>query len=152
MTNPNEVLDGAITELVKIKAEVAQALKIIDAKIESLNSGKEELKQEKDSLAVREEAVQSVEDIIALENSAKQMLKEAKEKMSLLSKEKDDFDNYKNQTAKELSNLRNELNEKAKYIQKEYEALKKAQKQLEDDKASYKDKVAKSIVDLANEK
>jgi len=152
MVNINEVLNGFIGEVAKFKSEIGQSLSILNDKIEKLNNERAEFAKEKEALADRETEVKKIENIVVLESQARQMMKEARDLSASVTQSKDSFENYKNNTMRELNLLKNELSEKEKYIKKEYEILDKAKKALEEDKATYKNKVASSIVDLANKK
>lgn len=152
MININEVFDSFIGKVSEFKGEIGQTLSTLNNKISQLNNERAELLKAKEELADREANVKKIENVVSLNAEAQRMLKEAKEKMSLLSQSQDAFENYKNETMQEINKIRSELNEQGKYIKREYEFLQKAQKEFETEKAGFKDKVAKSIVELANKK
>jgi len=147
-----KILDEFQVEIARFKSEIANPLSTVDKKIEQLNNQREEMAKEKEALDDREAEIKKIENIVALEASARAMMKEAQEKMSELIEAKDSFENNRIAITKELNTLRAELDNKGAYIKKEYKILQKMQKDLETEKATFKDKVAKSIVDLANKK
>lgn len=148
----NEVLDSFAGQLSKFKQEVNQSLSALDEKTRRLAEDKEALAKEKEALGVRESEIKKIENIVSLAEESKKMMKEAQNKMSGLSQEKDAFDNFRKERMSEINRKEADLIEKGKYIKTEYNSMQKERKLLDEDKATYKEKIASSLVNLADKK
>jgi len=147
-----EILDGAVQEISKLKAEVVKIIHDYNAQVEDLRNKSIDLDNQREDISLREEAVAKIENIISLEANAKALMKEAVELKTSVQKEKDSFVSFRNEENRQLNILRNELNEKGKYIKNEYAAMKKERELLEEEKVNYKQKIAAGLINLADKK
>jgi len=137
-------------ELSKFKTEVSTTLKLIADTREEFAIRETRLLAQEDGLAVREKAVKEIENIVELEQTAKEELRVLGIKQSEFMVAKNNFSEQVQVTRKELEIAATKNTHDRVANENESKSLRELRVALEKEKEDFKTKLSKGLIDLAN--
>jgi predicted RNA methylase len=147
-----QFIDGMIASISKMRTEVVIILQDVERQRQDIADQTNLLDASKETLKTREAEVKKIEDIVAFEKSAKELMAITQETKDKLDKEQTDYRAYVDSTQKEIIGSQARLNEENASLKKEWEAFRKAQEVFAKEKEDFKLKLAKSLVEHADKK
>jgi len=147
-----QFIDGVIASISKMRTEVVIILQDVERQRQDIADQTNLLDASKETLKTREAEVKKIEDIVAFEKSAKELMAITQETKDKLDKEQTDYRAYVDSTQKEIIGSQARLNEENASLKKEWEAFRKAQEVFAKEKEDFKLKLAKSLVEHADKK
>jgi hypothetical protein len=140
-------LDEAVKVIATARLDIAEDLSIITAREETLRQGKEGLKIKSEELNAREFEIRKIEDIIAFEQSAKELMVKARAEKEAVNKEARSFDEYMLKERKEISIARQQVDSERAMLKKEYAAIEMIKAELKKKEEEFLTRLIKKITD-----
>jgi hypothetical protein len=145
-----KAIDKVLQGLVALRQELASEIEKHDVAMGRVAEREKVLAEATGALELRELEVKKIEDIVALEQSANELMRQAKaEKSEALSiKAKIDEDTVRERKA--IALLRQEVNDDLTIIKKDYDILHSQQAAFVKEKEDWKQKLAANLVKNAD--